>query len=235
MKKFKVKKKRKVYIEFVLTLIIILCFLSLKYYNEKISTKIIDISSSKLEEITTLYIKKNIAPINADLSKLVNVTENAKGEILMSDVNYNYAYDIMVEIVKKIQDSILELENGDISSFQNHNELKTHNNNLYLLIPLGMNSRGVLFSALGPKIPIKISFYEHVLGTIETTISEYGINNALVKVNMIIDLEQKLILPYNEKKVCRQYTLELGAKIINGTVPSIYGGSIFQKSEKITT
>ena len=234
MKKFKIKKKRKVYIELILTLIIIFCFCSLKYYDKKISPKIIDIASSKLEEITTLYIKKNIAPINADLSKLVDVTENSRGEILMTDINYNYAYDIMLDIVKRIQNSILELESGNIDTFQNHNELQTHSNNLYLLVPLGMNTKGTLFSSLGPKIPIKISFYEHVLGTIETKVSEYGINNAIVKVNLIIDLEQKLILPYNEQKLCKQYTLELGAKIINGTVPSIYGGSILQKSEKIT-
>ena len=70
-----------------------------------------------------------------------------------------------------------------------------------------ISDNGVLFSSIGPKIPIKISFYEHVLGTVETSISEYGINNALLKVTLTIDLEQKLILPYKEQKVFNQYKL----------------------------
>lgn len=153
----------------------------------------------------------------------------------MVDVDYNYAYDIMYDIVKKIQSSILELENGNISNFQNHKELQAYKKNLYLSIPLGLSDNGVLFSSIGPKIPIKISFYEHVLGTIETSISEYGINNALLKVTLTIDLEQKLILPYKAQKVYNQYKLELGSKVINGSIPNIYGGSIFQKSGTIST
>ena len=77
-----------------------MCFL-LNNYNKKISPKIIDVASTKLEEITTLYIKNNIAPITADLSKLIKITQNSKEEILMVDVDYNYAYDIMYDIVKK--------------------------------------------------------------------------------------------------------------------------------------
>lgn len=235
MRKFKGKKKLRIYIQFVLILIIGLCVFLLSNYNNKISSKVIDVASVKLEEITTLYIKNNIAPIPADLNKLIKVTKNSKEEILMVDTDYNYAYEIMVDIVKKIQSSILELENGNISDFQNRQELHSNKGNLYLLIPLGMSDNGVLFSALGPKIPIKISFYEHVLGTIETNIMEYGINNAILKVTLTIDLEQKLIMPYKEKKVTNQYKLELGSKVINGTIPSIYGGSIFQKSSTLST
>lgn len=235
MKKFKSKKKLNLYMNFILVSIILLCVFLLNNYNKKISPKVIDIASAKLEEITTLYIKNNVAPISADLSKLIKITQNSKEEILMVDVDYNYAYDIMYNIVKKIQFSILELENGNISDFQNHKELQSHAKNLYLLIPLGLSNDGVLFSAIGPKIPIKISFYEHVLGTVETSISEYGINNALLKVTLTIDLEQKLILPYKEQRVFSQYKLELGSKVINGSIPNIYGGSIFQRSSTITS
>ena len=235
MRRFKTKKKKNIYINFILISIFLICVFLLNNYNKKISPKIIDVASTKLEEITTLYIKNNIAPITADLSKLIKITQNSKEEILMVDVDYNYAYDIMYDIVKKIQSSILELENGNISNFQNHKELQAYKKKLYLSIPLGLSDDGVLFSSIGPKIPIKISFYEHVLGTIETSISEYGINNALLKVTLTIDLEQKLILPYKSQKVYNQYTLELGSKVINGSIPNIYGGSIFQKSGTIST
>lgn len=233
MKRFRVKNKHKVKLDVQLCLVMFLVFFLMFNYNKKISPKIVDIASSKLEEITTLYIKKNIIPVNADLNKLINVTKNKNDEILMTDINYNYSYELMSEIVKKIQDSIFLLEQGNIKDFSNSRELKSFKNNLYLLIPLGMSSSGTLFSSLGPKIPVKVSFYEHVLGTIETTVQNYGINNAMIKVTLIIDLEQKMIVPYDIKKKNAQYKLELGSKLINGTVPSIYGGSLFQKSATI--
>ena len=235
MKKFKIKPKNKIYININLLLIITLTIFLLTNYNHKISPKIEDISSAKLEEITTLYIKNNVAPIKADLSKLISITKNNKDEILTTDVDYNYAYDIMVSIIKRIQNDILKLENGNISNFSNSRELKCYNNNLYLKIPLGLSQDGNIFSSLGPKLPIKVSFYEHVLGTIKTTITEYGINNALLKVTLIIDLEQKLIFPYKSLPLHRQYELELGAKIIIGTVPNIYGGSLVQKSQSFSS
>ena len=233
MKRFRVKNKHKVKLDVQLCLVMFLVFFLMFNYNKKISPKIVDIASSKLEEITTLYIKKNIIPVNADLNKLINVTKNKNDEILMTDINYNYSYELMSEIVKKIQDSIFLLEQGNIKNFSNSRELKSFKNNLYLLIPLGMSSNGTLFSSLGPKIPVKVSFYEHVLGTIETTVQNYGINNAMIKVTLIIDLEQKMIVPYDIKKKNAQYKLELGSKLINGTVPNIYGGSLFQKSATI--
>lgn len=233
MKRFRVKNKHKVKLDVQLCLVMFLVFFLMFNYNKKISPKIVDIAFSKLEEITTLYIKKNIIPVNADLNKLINVTKNKNDEILMTDINYNYSYELMSEIVKKIQDSIFLLEQGNIKNFSNSRELKSFKNNLYLLIPLGMSSNGTLFSSLGPKIPVKVSFYEHVLGTIETTVQNYGINNAMIKVTLIIDLEQKMIVPYDIKKKNAQYKLELGSKLINGTVPSIYGGSLFQKSATI--
>lgn len=233
MRKFKYHNHRKIMLNYLLVVIILTTFFLLCGYDKKISPKIIDVASSKLDEITTLYIKKNIIPQKIDLFELIQVTKNANDEILMIDTNYEYAYKLMKEIVNNIQTSIHLLEKGNIGGYENSREIKTNNQNLYLELPLGLSKTGTLFSSLGPKIPVKMSFYEHVLGTIETNVEAYGINNSLIKVTMIIDLEQKLILPYQEKKINKQYKLELGSKVILGTIPDLYGGNIFQKSSII--
>ena len=130
----------------------------------------------------------------------------------------------MVDIVSKIQQNIFELEKGNISGFENNNELKSYKGKLYIEVPMLISEKGVIFSNIGAKIPVKLSFYEHVLGNVDTKITEYGINNALVTVYMSITLEQKIIVPYLEEKIKYDYSIVLGSKIINGKVPSLYNG-----------
>lgn len=232
MRKFKTKRNKQKNIGVVFVLILLFLFLLFYYYNKNISHKVINIAEEKLEEISILYIKKDIVPKKVVLNDLLKINMNQNGEITYVDIDMDYARELMVEIVSNIQNNIFDLEKGNIKQFENSNELKSYKGNLFLLVPLLLAEDGVLIQQIGPKVPIRLSFYEHVLGNIDTTITEYGINNALIKVNLEIELEQKLILPYTEKNYKRTFSLVLGSKIINGKVPSFYGGK-YNKSSSI--
>lgn len=232
MKRFKCKKITKNKIDMIIVLIMIVTLVIMHFFNQNISPKIFSIALSKLDEINTLYIKKDILP-KADIDELLIVNLNSKEEIVFVDVDYNKAYDLMKKIIVKIQDNLFLLEQGKIENFKNARELKNYNNNLYLELPLGLAYDGVLFSNLGPKVPIKLSLYEHVLGTVETEVKEYGINNAILNVTLTLTLEQKLILPYQEEKVVKNYELILGSKVINGKIPSFYNGAYKNSSSII--
>lgn len=232
MKRFKCKKITKSKIDMVIVLILIITLVIMHFFNQNISPKIFNIALSKIDEINTLYIKKDILP-KTNIDELLIVNLNSKEEIVFVDVDYNKAYELMKKIIVKIQDNLFLLEQGDIKDFKNARELKSYNNNLYLELPLGLAYDGVLLSNLGPKIPIKLSLYEHVLGTVETEVKEYGINNAILNVTLTITLEQKLILPYQEEKVVNNYELILGSKVINGKIPSLYNGAYKSSSSLI--
>lgn len=232
MKKFKCKKLTKSKIDLLLVCVLILTLIIMHFFNQNISPKIYNIALSKLDEINTLYIKKDILP-KTNIDELLIVNINSNEEIVFVDVDYNKAYELMKSIIVKIQDNLFLLEQGNIENFKNARELKSYKGNLYLELPLGLAYDGLLFSNLGPKIPIKISLYEHVLGNIETEVKEYGINNALLNVTLTISLEQKLILPYQEEKIVRDYSLLLGSKVISGKVPSLYNGAYKSSSSTI--
>ncbi len=216
MRRFKSKSKSK--IEYFIIIIVILTFLLMYYYNKKITNSILDISSTKLEEITNVYIKRDIVPMDSDVNNLLTINKNQKDEILYVDINTEEANKIMVDVVTKIQNSINKIEFDD-------NLIKKHNNNVYMKVPLTFNS-GAMFSSLGPKIPVKLDFYEQVLASIDTEITNYGINNAMIKIYLTIDLEQKIYIPFKKEKFKRSYRVLLSAKMTNGTVPSILGGTI---------
>lgn len=231
MKRFKTKNIKKERIDLLIFIVAIITVIFLHYYNKNISPKVLELGKDKIGEITTIYIKNDIMPKQTDLNRLIKVN-TFDGEIKDVDIDMDYANVVMDEVVEKIENNITKLESGDISTFKNANELKSYNNNLFIKIPLGLSFDGLLFSNLGPKIPVKISFYEHVLGNVDVELSEYGINNALLKVYMIVSLEQKITIPYSKEKVNQDYKLLLGSKVINGTVPSIYGSS-YKKSSSI--
>ena len=216
MKKFKSKTKSR--IEYFIIIIFVFTFVQMDYYNKRITNSILDISSTKLEEITNVYIKKDIVPMNSDVNKLLTINKNQKDEILYVDINTEEANKIMVDVVTKIQKSINKIEFND-------NLLKKYNNNIYMKVPLTFNS-GSMISSLGPKIPVRLDFYEQVLASIDTEVTNYGINNALIKIYLTIDLEQKIYVPFKKEKFKRSYRVLLSAKMTNGTVPSILGGTI---------
>lgn len=228
MKRFKTKTVKAKHKELIILLIIAIILLFIDYYNKNITKKILDIASTKIEEVTNIYIKNNIVPENVDIEKLININKNDKGEILYVDIDTNYANQIMVSVIKKIQNNIFELEIND-------SLLKRNKRNTYLKVPLFLADDGALINNLGPKIPVKLNFYEHAFGNIEVELLDYGINNAIIKVYLEVILEQKIYIPYKEEKLNKKFSLLIGSKIITGTVPSIYGGTIHKSSSGLNT
>lgn len=226
MKKFKTKSIKNSHKEILIIIISITTFIITSYYNKNISPKLLDIATTKIEEITNIYIKNNIVPTNVDIERLIKINKNSKDEILYVDIDTTYANEIMVGVVKKIQSNIFEFQVDD-------QMLKKHHNDTYINIPLLASNEGVLFQNLGPKIPVKLNFYEHAFGNINVELIDYGINNALIKIYLEVFLEQKMYLPYKEEKLTKNFSLLISSKIISGSVPSIYGGSINKSSSTL--
>lgn len=227
MKKFKTKIKNNNKIDLVLISIFIITLILLHFYDRNLKVKMLDITESKMEELTNMYIKKNIIYEEIDLNKLLIINKNNKGEIIYIDVDTNYANKILNDVSSAIQNSIFELEGNDEII------LKTKDDSLYIELPLGISLNGLLFSNVGPKVPIKLDLYEYSFGTIETKIEDYGLNNAMLKVYLYIDLEQKIIIPYTEKKMIKRYEALLASRIINGSIPELIGTNITKTSNKI--
>lgn len=227
MKKFRTKIKTREKFDWMVIVILVSVIIFIHYYNKYVSYKIIDLAGTKLEEITNLYVKKDIVPKDVELEKLIVIKQNSKEEIISLDIDMQYANGIMKEIVTKIQNNIFTISN------QSSNILKSYNGNSYIVIPISLVSNGALLSNIGPKIPIKLTFYEQAFGNVDVELIEYGINNALLKVYLTITIEQKLLIPFKENKINKEYNLLLGAKVINGSVPSIYGGALNKSSSII--
>ncbi len=225
----KKKKNKKINtIFFLITLIILITHLSLKYINKNISPKLIHYAELEIKRLSNLIITKSIK--TEDIEKLnVNemfvITRNEKNEILSVDVNTVLLNKMIKNTTTDIQENLRKLEMGIID--ENNIENK---NGVVLKIPSGEIYNNFILNNLGPKIPVKLKILGDMETMINTNIKNYGINNALIEITLKISVKEEVLLPISTSEITITQTVPLALKIITGTVPNYYSNGI-NKSE----
>ena len=97
-------------------------------------------------------------------------------------------------------------------------------------IPLGVITGNSLLSNLGPTIPIRLHYVGDVNSNITTEITPYGINNAMVKIGVNLQVTAQIILPFSTEKMALECDIPLSIKMIQGSVPNYYGSGLVKGS-----
>lgn len=113
-------------------------------------------------------------------------------------------------------------DNFSNSRFNNYN-LSSIRNGFLCNISLGSINKSTLFSSLGPKIPIRMVFSGNFNTDIDIQVEEYGINNVIVKIYLIININERAILPLTSKKSELIIREPIAVDIIKGEIPNYYG------------
>ncbi len=199
------------------------------WYLEKVTPKINQIVVAKLEKITYEIItdKINTDLINENnLKDIIHITKNNEGEILTVDYNLEKAYSVNNTINNSIRNSLNHLETGALQN----SEFLVGDNSIYIHEPLFVASDYALLSNFGPKIPIKISFIGTIVTNLETRITSYGLNNVLNEIYVKVEISELITTPTTSHTIKLEYDILIDATMINGRVPSFYGGEITTES-----
>ena len=121
------------------------------------------------------------------------------------------SYDV-VAIRKQL--SVLVEETSKILENESGNQI------LYEL-PMGTLTQNVWFMNIGPKIPIRMRLLQAVQGEIKSELIEYGLNNALLKIHVILSVEVEVLAPYHLEELVIQSEIPLVIDVIEGEVPSL--------------
>lgn len=220
-------------VNFTIILIIIFTFFLLHKFNKEMNNNIISISDASISKLTygllTERINNTILNKNT-LEDILIINKNSKDEILYVNFNLDKAYNILDTVSDILANSFKNLENGTISLAYYDKELSHKTDGIVLNIPVGSTLRSNYFYNLGPKIPVKINFIGSVLTNLETKITNYGLNNALVEVFIYIEFHNQIITPFKTEEITLNYDSVIAAMMINGTVPSFYNGVIESNS-----
>lgn len=231
---------KKIHIFTLLLIIILLSFICsyklLKYYSVKMSPVVFSYAESEVKKITTLIINKSITKqmsAGLDVDNLLNITRNDNGDIQMISYNSITVTKLLNSVTNLVQLNIKSIEEGNIDLLELpdiYDEEKMKYGIVYE-IPLGTVTDNFLLANIGYKIPVKFTLVGSTTTNLDTKITEYGINNALLEIFITIDVTTQINIPFVSKEVNMSTQVPIAIKLIQGIIPEYYINGL--QSEKI--
>lgn len=129
-----------------------------------------------------------------------------------------------------IDENLGQIEN--LLVLNSSNNWFNNTNYLVVMVPVGMLFNNLYFDSMGPKIPFKIYYMESFYANLYTKITNYGINNSLVELFIVVTVKYQII-GYRSKTIKKTYDYLLAATLINGKVPNMYNEGIVKESNKV--
>lgn len=230
--KFNLKKVPKINIIIILIVtIMIAIFLLFRFINKKVSPVIMNYAELQAGKIATYIIRQ---AVNEEVTKEINVdelfitTKDDNGNIKTIDFNPLSVNRLLSKITETVNEYLTNLESTEFDkielpmSISSSFSKEKKGRGLVFEIPSGVVFKNSLLTNIGPKIPVKLTLIGDIDSDIKTKVTNYGINNALIKVNVYVHVVEQVILPISSKKVDVEMNIPLAVKLIQGQIPEYY-------------
>ena len=121
---------------------------------------------------------------------------------------------------------MIELPQNSLDSY----DMDLLEKGIILEIPFGMVTGSNLLYNIGPKIPVKLSLVGDVVTGFSTDVVEYGINNALIKLLIDVEVNTRIVLPIVSEEYTITASIPIAMKVIQGKIPDYYMNGFNTKS-----
>ena len=100
--------------------------------------------------------------------------------------------------------------------------------------PARATSSDISDGVFAQDVPMKINVVSDMRSNFKTKVVNYGINNVLVELYLVIKIDSWFVNPFNENVFGEEYEYVISSQIINGIIPQYFGG-VIEKSSSIVT
>ena len=239
-KKFYFEIKLSDKIAFIFLLILLVMLIIFKIINSKVTPILVNYAEVETERIAMAVINKSITSFLDDerLNNLVLTTVNDDDEIISVDFDSKVVNSVLYDITNSIENDLILIDNGKldeigipISNFYEKNDVS----GIVYYIPFGVVTGSSVIADIGPKIPVKNKLVGSVYSNVKTEVMEYGINNAIIKIYIEVEVNEQVILPFLSKKVTIKSNVPVLMKMVQGKIPSVYGGMFSTTSPLVSS
>lgn len=88
-------------------------------------------------------------------------------------------------------------------------------------LPMGSLTQNMWLMNLGPRIPVKMRMLQEVQGEVVSKVVEYGLNNALLSIYVILSVQVEVLAPYHLEELTIESEIPLVIDVIEGNVPML--------------
>ena len=232
LKKVKKRKNKVLNIIIIILILLLVCiFYLLRLFNQKALPQLIEYSKMETSKIVSSIISSTLVEEVADntnMEDLFITLKDNEGNIKSIDFNSSEVNKILIIASKEIEKNLKYLESGNVDKLKlNNNVLQDYDKEklkkgIIYELPSGIIFNNILLNNILPKIPIKMNLIGNVYSKLTTDIESYGINNALIKVNIEVEAEVKILMPFVSTTGNIESTIPIVMKVIEGNVPSYY-------------
>lgn len=224
-------KKKSNLIVLILTLLIIGIIWLFHFSNTKIAPIVMEYAQMQAGRIATLVINEAITKevtndINLD-DLFITVTDDS-GNVKSVDFNPMYVNRMLSMITSNVEEYLRNLENGELDKIgiSNSNlsgyDIEKLKRGIIYEVPTGVVFQNTILYNIGPKIPVRLSLIGDIVSNIDTNVTNYGINNALIEITINISVIERVILPFASKKITVSTNVPVAIKLLQGDVPHYY-------------
>ena len=159
-----------------------------------------------------------------------NISENQL-ELNYSSEEY-VTYDVgkinnlISTLSNKVVNVLEDINHSDYSFLLDESSSKDYNcSGIIYEMEMGKLFNNIFLNSLGSKYPIKFKLVSDVLSSSDLSVEEFGINNAVVSLNMLMSFNFNLVLPLTTKLDSIDIKVPLSMMLIEGKVPSFMLGT----------
>ncbi|MCM1370881.1 MAG: sporulation protein YunB [Clostridium sp.] len=218
-----------------LILVFIIIFLVFKIINDKVTPILLSYAELEAKKFASIIInkaiEKNVAN-NLTEEELYIINRNENGEIISIDFNSITVNKVLTKVTSSVQMNLKNLEEGNLDLLEVSDDILMYydkenlKKGIIFKIPTGVVFNNPLLTNLGPKIPVRFTVVGDVVSGVNTKVTNYGINNAMIELSVNIKLTIKVILPLSSENITIDTNVPIAIKMIQGTVPNYYSNGL---------
>jgi len=237
-KRLHLKKRKRIFIykkSNIVVVTLVLIFVGIIWLfsimNKKLTPIIMDYAELQAGRIATLVINQAITrevTNEMNMDDLFIVLKNDSGEIKSIDFNPLTVNKMLSMVTSNVQLYLQNLENGNLDEIGlsniglgEYDEGKLQEGIIFE-VPTGIVFDNSLLYNIGPKIPVRLCLIGDIISNVDTKITNYGINNALIEIIIKISVVEQVILPFASEKITVSTNVPVAIKIVQGEVPNYY-------------
>lgn len=207
-------------------------FVFLFYFHHQLGDGLVQCASDEVEKLTVDVINCSVRHYlkEHDGKDLLEFVRDSDGKIML--IRYdtkvlNQLTSDMIEILDAnlnhmVMGKFSEIDQGGMIMDKSYDFMEKTEEGVLFFISSGSATGNALLANIGPKIPLRLSLVSHVNVDVESKITNYGLNNAMLEIRLDISVMVVIQMPFLSKKEKIRHSVPLSMEVIQGEVPSYY-------------